>query len=154
MCYLCNMKNGLQAYSGISPAMFLSKELKRRGMTQRSLAERCGEHYQSLNAIVKGRRKLTIAQAVGIEQALGLEEGFLWMLQAMYEYEIAKRSCSAGHNQPPKIRRVLFWDVDFDKIDWKRYRAFVIKRVEERGSVAEISEIHRYYECGPLRRQR
>ncbi len=34
--------------------MFLSRELKRRGITQRSLAQQAGEHYQSVNAVVKG----------------------------------------------------------------------------------------------------
>ncbi|MBJ2194216.1 MAG: helix-turn-helix domain-containing protein [Muribaculaceae bacterium] len=139
------MKAGINAYKGISPAMFLSRELKRRGITQRSLAQQAGEHYQSVNAVVKGRRKLTIGQAIGIERVLGLDEGFLMMLHTMHEIELFKNNMRKSSGLPPNIRRILFWDLDFDTLDWLRYRTFVIKRVEERGSDAEIAEIHRYY---------
>jgi hypothetical protein len=98
-----------------------------------------------VNAVVKGRRKLTIGQAIGIERVLGLDEGFLMMLQTMHEIELFKNNMRKSSGLPPNIRRILFWDLDFDTLDWLRYRTFVIKRVEERGSDAEIAEIHRYY---------
>jgi hypothetical protein len=43
------------------------------------------------------------------------------------------------------IRKILFWDADFSKIDWQRYYKHVIQRVFERGDEAERQEIRRFY---------
>ncbi len=48
-------------------------------------------------------------------------------------------------NDRPNLSRTLFWDVDFDKIDWPNRAQFVIERVLERGSFPEWQEIKRYY---------
>lgn len=45
----------------------------------------------------------------------------------------------------PAIRRMLFWDVDFDKIQWGRSKEYVIERVMERGDETEKQEIARFY---------
>jgi len=44
-----------------------------------------------------------------------------------------------------KLRRVLFWDTSFDKIDWDKNKRAVIKRVLERGNTTEIDEITSFY---------
>jgi antitoxin HigA-1 len=44
-----------------------------------------------------------------------------------------------------KLRRVLFWDTNFDKMDWVRYKTAVINRVFERGNEEEKNEITRFY---------
>lgn len=45
----------------------------------------------------------------------------------------------------PSLNKRIFWDVDFDKIDYqKRYR-FVIERVFERGDVEDIRQARRFY---------
>ena len=43
------------------------------------------------------------------------------------------------------IRKVLFWDTNFDKIDWIAKKTAVIKRIFERGNDEEIQEIIRFY---------
>jgi hypothetical protein len=47
--------------------------------------------------------------------------------------------------QKPIFQRRIFWDVDFDKIDYERYARFVIERVFERGDVGDIRQCRRYY---------
>jgi hypothetical protein len=42
----------------------------------------------------------------------------------------------------------LFWDTNFDKIDWIAKKTAVIKRVFERGNEEEIQEIIRFYGKG------
>ena len=67
-------------------------------------------------------------------------------LQAYYDiaqYKIKKAQESV--RGVPNISRILFWDADFDKIDWGRYKKSVISRVLERGSKEEIAEIARFY---------
>jgi hypothetical protein len=39
----------------------------------------------------------------------------------------------------------MFWDVDFDKIDYDAKAAWVIVRVFERGDVPDIRNCRRYY---------
>lgn len=45
----------------------------------------------------------------------------------------------------PVFERRIFWDVDFDKIDYDLRAAFVIERVFERGDVQDIRNCRRYY---------
>lgn len=57
------------------------------------------------------------------------------MLQGYYEVEQCKKNrLSSLITGIPNIRRILFWDTDFDKIDWGKNRNFVIARVIERGN--------------------
>ena len=50
---------------------------------------------------------------------------------------------------PPKpwpiFARRIFWDVDFDKLDYDAKASFVIERVFERGDVEDIRNCRRYY---------
>ena len=43
------------------------------------------------------------------------------------------------------FNRIIFWDVDFEKIDYDAKAAFVIERVFERGDVQDIRNCRRYY---------
>ena len=53
--------------------------------------------------------------------------------------------------QKPEFNRRIFWDVDFDKIDYDVKAAFVIQRVMERGDVPDIRNCRRYYGDEKLR---
>lgn len=43
------------------------------------------------------------------------------------------------------LDRKLFWDVDYDKLDWEKYDSWVIVRVFERGDVDDIRQVRRHY---------
>jgi len=49
----------------------------------------------------------------------------------------------------PVLARRIFWDVDFDKLDYNGKSGFIIERVFERGDVEDIRNCRRYYgdEC-------
>ncbi|MEP6514503.1 MAG: hypothetical protein ABJA79_11580 [Parafilimonas sp.] len=47
--------------------------------------------------------------------------------------------------QKPVFQRRIFWDVDFDAIDYDKSYRFVIERVFERGDVDDIRQCRRYY---------
>ena len=98
------------------------------------------------NAVIAGRRNLTTEQALRVEISLGYEEGFLAILQTFYDIKQYKeKELANSYTGYPNIRRILFWDTDFDKINWGKYKKAVIERVIERGSKDEISEIKRFY---------
>ena len=58
-----------------------------------------------------------------------------------------KSKLQAGEsNFIPNIRKNLFWDIDFNKIDWNKNKRFVIDRILERGTPTEIEEIAKFYD--------
>jgi addiction module HigA family antidote len=131
---------------GLHPGKLIERDLKKKGVIQRVLAKDTGIRYQTINAIITGRRNITTEQALKIETALGYEEGFLSILQSYYEIKQYKEKEPANlYTRSPHIRKILFWDTDFDKINWGKYKKAVIQRVLERGSEEEINEIKQFY---------
>lgn len=140
------MKSDIEILKGIRPGKIVGWELQERKLSQKAFADTIGVHLQALNAVIMGRRNLTTEMALKIEQALGYEEGFLLTLQVFYEIaEYKNRMADASVSGVPAIRRMLFWDTDFDKIQWGRSKEYVIERVMERGDEAEKQEIARFY---------
>ncbi|MBK7031619.1 MAG: hypothetical protein IPH45_21580 [Bacteroidales bacterium] len=45
----------------------------------------------------------------------------------------------------PVFNKRIFWDVDFEKLDYDKKANFVIERVFERGDVDDIRQCRRYY---------
>lgn len=140
------MNNLIEIIKGIHPGKFIERELKKKNLTQRSLAEETAIPFQTINAIILGRRNLTTVQALKIDQALGFEDGFFAILQTHYDIkQCREKKLASLYAEAPHIRKSLFWDVDFDKINWDKYKDAVVKRVFERGSKDEIEEIKRFY---------
>ena len=111
-----------------------------------SFAKMTGIGREMLEAVVQGRLALTEDMAVRIECALHYEKGFLRELQYFYDAnQEKKKRDKASVTGQPDIRRSLFWDVDFDSIEWGVYRNAVIRRVLERGNEREKEAIACYY---------
>jgi hypothetical protein len=49
------------------------------------------------------------------------------------------------HKPKPIFHKRIFWDVDFEKINYDTKANFVIERVFERGDVDDIRNCRRYY---------
>jgi hypothetical protein len=47
--------------------------------------------------------------------------------------------------QKPVFNKRIFWDVNFDQLDYDAKANFVIERVFERGDVEDICQCRRYY---------
>jgi len=45
----------------------------------------------------------------------------------------------------PNLPKVLFWEFDYDKVDWKRAYKTVIERVLDKGTTGEWEELIRFY---------
>jgi nicotinamide mononucleotide adenylyltransferase len=45
----------------------------------------------------------------------------------------------------PKFNKRIFWDVNFDALDYEKKASFIIERVFERGDVPDIRNCRRYY---------
>lgn len=141
------MTNRIEILKGIHPGKIIERDLHKKHMTQRALAHIVEVPYQTINAIISGRRNIsTVELALNIEKSLGYEEGFLLILQDYYNINRYKAQKSKEkYNHAPNIRKSLFWDTDFETIDWEKYKKAVINRVWERGNKEEKEEITRFY---------
>jgi hypothetical protein len=45
----------------------------------------------------------------------------------------------------PVLNKRIFWDVNFDALDYDGKASFIIERVFERGDVEDIRQVRRYY---------
>lgn len=140
------MRSRLELMRGIPPGKIIDRDLRRKNLSQRSFASSIGEHSQTLNAVIAGRRRLTTEMALKIEKAFGYEEGALLVLQVYADIAQTKRRMQElTAKSIPNIRRELFWDTDFDALDWQLYREGIIARVIERGNDQEKREIASFY---------
>jgi len=132
-------------YKGIHPGLVIKRELKKRGIKLRPFALSVNEYPQTLNAVTKGKRRVSTALALKIEQELGLEEGDIVVLQAYHDIEMVKNPTQTAGPDLSVLNKALFWDTRPEAIDWKRQYKAVIKRVFERGNEAAKAEIIRFY---------
>ncbi|WP_449439590.1 DUF6922 domain-containing protein [Pedobacter steynii] len=97
-----------------------------------------------MNAITKGNRGIPTPLSLKIDRALGLEEGTMHLLQAWFEI---RQEQNRQQDRPDMniIRKILFWDTDIDKINWKDQYKSIIERVFERGNDAEKAEMLNFY---------
>ncbi len=124
--------------------MVLERELTKRGLKKRPFALDLHIYPQQLNELTKAKRGITAELAIKIDEALGLEEGTMFLLQAYYELKKAKIKMQSRPNFEI-LRNALFWDANIDQIDWQNQANWVIKRVFERGNEDEKTEISRFY---------
>jgi addiction module HigA family antidote len=140
------MSRRIDILKGTHPGKIIGYDIKKNHTSQNALAASIGVTKQMINAVISGRRDLSVELALKIEKEMGYDEGFLSQLQTFFDIEKIKGEWSrAQYQTAPDIRRNLFWDYDFDNIDWGRYRKAIIHRVLTRGSEEEQREIARYY---------
>ncbi len=139
------MDKEYEKYRGIHPGIVLDRELKKRSIKQRPFALSLEEHPQTFNAITKGKRGISTALALKIEQKFGLEEGTLVLLQAYYEIQKIKEKEIQNTPDLKILNKALFWDTDIQKINWEKQYKAIIQRVFERGTEEEKDEIIRFY---------
>lgn len=124
--------------------MVLERELKKRNLKKGPFALSLQVYPQTLNDITKGKRGIPTALSLKIDKALGLEEGTMHLLQAYFEIQNEKYK-QQEHPDMTVIRKILFWDTDIDKINWRAQYKSIIERIFERGNDDEKIEILRFY---------
>ena len=144
----------IEILKGLHPGLFLQRELGNRKLKSGQFAESIGEHPQTLSAIIRGRRSMNTPLSLRIEQALGLEEGFLMTLQVYYDIAEEKRKLSQNHRPDlTKFRSTIFWDTKIENIDFAAHGRYVINRVFERGNEDEIQEVIRFYGIETIKKE-
>ncbi len=131
---------------GIHPGLILKREIKKRGVKNKELAAMINEHPQTLSGIMNAKRNINPKLSLKLAEAFTTKPEYFMILQVYYDMKIAKdtRQIKRTPNME-KIRKILFWDTDFDSIDWQKNKRAVIQRIFERGNKTEIQEIIRFY---------
>ena len=139
---------------GIHPGAILKRELKRRGLKNKDLALLVNEHAQTIGAILNEKRDINPNLSIKLGLKFGVDSDYFMVLQA--SYDVKKAESGLIKKETPNlnnIRRILFWDTDFDKIDWIKNSRAIIKRVFERGNDAEIREIIHFYGVNAIKKE-
>jgi len=114
----------IEKIKGVHPGAVLRRELQRRGIESKQFALSLGEYPQTINAISKGRRGINPALSIKLGHALGTDDEYFMLLQAYYDIEKERRILLENQIKPnlTKIRKILFWDTDIDRIDWQKQK--------------------------------
>jgi addiction module HigA family antidote len=131
---------------GIHPGAILKRELKIRGMKSSELAKLVNEHKQSISAILNERRSINPRLSIKLAKEFGVAADYFMHLQASHLINLEVQK-DAEKNTPDlkKIRKIVFWDTDFNLLDWEKQKSAIIKRIFERGNDTEIKEIITFY---------
>ncbi|MEX1192605.1 MAG: HigA family addiction module antitoxin [Brumimicrobium sp.] len=135
----------LNKIKGIHPGALLRWELDNRNLKGSELALIIGEHKQTISAILNKRRDINPNLSIKLSKVFGTEKDYFMLLQASYDVKKMEESEEVNTPNIENIRKVLFWDTDFNKIDWNKNKKAIIKRILERGNETEINEIISFY---------
>lgn len=135
----------IETYKGIPPGRIIAHTLKRNDMTQRQLAKSLSVKDQTISAIVTGKRSIPEKLCFKLDETLGFENGFFLLIQAYHKIQKHNKDLIRTNHTHPQIRSIVFWDIDYDSLDWETHKEFIIKRVQERGNAEEIKETLKYY---------
>lgn len=135
----------IDSYKGIAPGKIIQYKLKEMNMTQKELANNISCHPQTINAIIKSTREIPRELSFKLDNQLGFETGFFLLAQTYYRIKQYTDASVLKEKPIPKIRKVIFWDIDINTLDWQKNKDFIIKRVQKRGNNDEIKSILSYY---------
>ena len=134
----------LNKIKGIHPGILLRWELDNRNLKSNQLADAIGEHKQTISAILYKRRDINPKLSIKLSLEFITDKDYFMLLLACYDVKRAEAEMRITPNTD-NLRKVLFWDTNFEKIDWHKNRKAVIKSVLERGNQIEINEIISFY---------
>jgi len=85
------MTNTYQSDLAIHPGEFLEETLEELGMSQAELAHRLGRPAQAINEIIKGKKSITPATALELEDVLGIPSHIWIGLESEYQIVLARQ---------------------------------------------------------------
>jgi addiction module HigA family antidote len=137
----------IEQIRGVHPGYILERELRELRMTKKAFAASIGEYEQVIGEVTKRRRRINPILSLKIDKALNTpQQGYFMLLQTHYDLTQAEKELNKDiHPELFKFRKILFWDTDFDQIDWIKNKRFIIKRIYNRGNKLEIEELTRFY---------
>ena len=137
----------IEKIQGVHPGYILERELRELRMTKKAFATSIGEYEQVIGEVTKRRRRINPSLSLKIDKVLDTpQQGYFMLLQTYYDLTQAEKEFNKNISPDiSKFRKILFWDTNFDQIDWIKNKKFIIKRIYNRGNKKEIEELIRFY---------
>lgn len=95
----------IQVCMAVPAGFTLAQELKSRQISQREFAKTIEMQATHLNEILKGKRNITPAIALKLENALGIKASFWMNLQSQYECDLQRIKRENTKVERPKNRQ-------------------------------------------------
>lgn len=95
----------IQVCMAVPAGFTLAQELKSRQISQREFAKTIEMQATHLNEILKGKRNITPAIALKLENALGIKASFWRNLQSQYECDLQRIKRENTKAERPKNRQ-------------------------------------------------
>ena len=110
-------------YHHIPCGAVLDRIRAKEHLTQRELASRSEIPYQRINDFIANRRRISPENSLKLEKALGVDyQCFFYQLQTNHEIFLATSHLSEQATpDKSKYRKALFWDTDFETLDWQHH---------------------------------
>lgn len=142
----------LNKVKGIHPGQLLKWELNNQRMKSADLAQRIGEHKQTISAIINQRRSINPNLSIKLAEVFKTEKDYFMLLQASFDVKSAEEKYAKPTPNISIFRKVVFWDTDIQKLDWNTNKKAIIKRVLERGNATEIKEMLSFYGAAEVKK--
>ncbi|MDL2240469.1 helix-turn-helix domain-containing protein [Bacteroidales bacterium OttesenSCG-928-K22] len=143
----------LSKIKGIHPGVILKREIKLLGIKYYEFSKLINEYPQTLSSILKGKRGINPNLSIKLGEIFNVDKDYFMLLQASYDVVIADKLTYNFTPDLSKFRKYIFWDTDFDRINWMKNRRAIIKRIIERGNDTEINEIIHFYGIETIRNE-
>ena len=142
------MRRRFETYKDIPIGIIIKKDLQKKKMSQKALAQRIGMSYKSLNNALNGHRLFSSEEAAKLDDFFEYENCFICNVQNFKKRNSvsAKSSIYSFQILPtPKIRQCVFWDVDMKNIDCIKHHRFIVNRISTYGNQFERKAVEEYY---------
>jgi len=107
----------LSKIKGVHPGAILRRELKIQNLKSNDLAVYIGEHKQTISAILNKIRNINPKQSIKLSKQFNVDDDYFMLLQSSYDVKMAAALELGNAPNINNIRKVIFWDTSFDKID-------------------------------------
>lgn len=141
------MTRRYEIYKDIPLNLIIKKDLKKKKLSQKVLAQILGMSYRSLNKAINGHRYFTKEEGDRIDSFFDYETEFIIRIQGVKK-ESQKTFLTldkSTRNSIPQVRACVFWDIDINKLDWIKHSRFIIERVSVYGNNEEKESVNNYY---------
>jgi len=106
---------------------------------------------QRLSDLISGARRFTPTLSLQLEHVLQIPSpGFFYIIQCRHDVYEAARPIDHPEPDLAVLTPCTFFDVDIQSVDWVKNRDWVIRRVLEYGTPAELREMARFYGRKPM----
>lgn len=96
--------------------------------------------------VIQNKLKISRKNSAILGEFFNVDSNYFSELQKLHdEYILEENKQLSKKPNTHNIRKVVFWDTNFEKINWIKYKKSIIHRIFERGNTQEKQEIINFY---------